>query len=307
MNLLKKIYLRLLKNIEIYGTSNIQFGVGSSLSNSSILNANQGRIILGKNTRVGNSSELVAAKNKTITLKDYTTLYSNCKILGQVTIERYCVLATNIYMSSGNHFAFEYPELLIKKQDLLVRANNPDINQPIHIHEDVWIGNGVFISQGITIGRGAVIGAGTIVTKDVLPYEVIVGNPGKPIKNRLKFNPPSKIQANQPNDLPYFYQGFDHMQDQSDRDKNGIEIIDEAEVILTVTSENISIKGNALSDCVILTKWGESTSNLEIKKGTFSNTISNKSWMKDVSKPVSIHLSVKETYTRIFIESITCN
>ena len=118
MNIVKKIFLRLLKNIEIYTPQNIQFGKGSTLSNGSILNARKGKIILGQHTRIGNSSEIVAAKNKTVEIKDYTTLYSNCKILGSVTIERYGVLATNIYMSSGNHFAFEYPELLIKKRQM---------------------------------------------------------------------------------------------------------------------------------------------------------------------------------------------
>ena len=36
----------------------------------------------------------------------------------------------------------------------------------------------------VTIGKGAVIGAGSIVTKDVPPYDVVVGNPAKTIKKR---------------------------------------------------------------------------------------------------------------------------
>ena len=158
MNLAKRIFLRLYKHIEIKGSPEI--ANDSQLGTGCIVNASNGQIQLGNGVRIGKYTELVSAKDAKLEIRDYSTLYSNCKILGNVTIERYCVLATNIYMSSGNHFAFEHPELLIRQQDQIVRKAKGDINQHIHIHEDVWIGNGVFISAGITIGRGAVIGAG---------------------------------------------------------------------------------------------------------------------------------------------------
>lgn len=53
------------------------------------------------------------------------------------------------------------------------------------IGHDVWIGTKVIIKAGIKIGNGSVIGAGSIVTKDVLPYTVVAGNPAKIIKNRF--------------------------------------------------------------------------------------------------------------------------
>ena len=43
------------------------------------------------------------------------------------------------------------------------------------------IGANATILCGITIGEYAMIGAGSVVTKDVPPYTLIVGNPGKPI------------------------------------------------------------------------------------------------------------------------------
>lgn len=52
----------------------------------------------------------------------------------------------------------------------------------------VKIGNGVFIGTGasviprVTIGDWSIIGAGTTVIKDVPPFSVVVGNPGKVIK-----------------------------------------------------------------------------------------------------------------------------
>ena len=47
------------------------------------------------------------------------------------------------------------------------------------IGNDVWIGTGVMVLGGLTISDGAIIGAGTVVTKDVPPYAVVLGNPGK--------------------------------------------------------------------------------------------------------------------------------
>ncbi len=54
------------------------------------------------------------------------------------------------------------------------------------IGNDVWIGANSTILNGILIGDGAVIGANTIVTKDVPPYAIIVGNPGKVVKFRFE-------------------------------------------------------------------------------------------------------------------------
>lgn len=53
------------------------------------------------------------------------------------------------------------------------------------IGHDVWIGAGAFIRSGIAIGHGSVIGAHAVVTKDVAPYSIVVGNPGRVIRTRV--------------------------------------------------------------------------------------------------------------------------
>jgi UDP-2-acetamido-3-amino-2,3-dideoxy-glucuronate N-acetyltransferase len=41
------------------------------------------------------------------------------------------------------------------------------------------IGSNATILCGVTIGEGAIVGAGSVVTKDVLPYSVVAGNPAR--------------------------------------------------------------------------------------------------------------------------------
>ncbi len=53
--------------------------------------------------------------------------------------------------------------------------------QPVSIGTGVFMGYGVIILPGVSVGDGALIGAGTVVTRDVPPYAVVAGNPGKVI------------------------------------------------------------------------------------------------------------------------------
>lgn len=54
------------------------------------------------------------------------------------------------------------------------------------IGSDVWIGTDVTILSGANIGDGAVIAAKTVVTKDVPPYAIVAGNPGRIKKYRFE-------------------------------------------------------------------------------------------------------------------------
>lgn len=64
---------------------------------------------------------------------------------------------------------------------------------PLAIGNDVWLGHNAVISSNVrSIGDGAVIGAGAVVFKDVPPYAVVVGNPGRVVRHRFS---PETIEA----------------------------------------------------------------------------------------------------------------
>lgn len=63
---------------------------------------------------------------------------------------------------------------------------HPSTNGDVIIGDDVWIGTGASIISGISIGCGAVISANAHVVKDVLPYQIVGGNPSKVLRNRFE-------------------------------------------------------------------------------------------------------------------------
>ena len=59
-------------------------------------------------------------------------------------------------------------------------------NLDITIGNDIWIGANAVILSGVHISDGAVIGAGCVVTKDVKPYEIVVGVPSRHLRYRFE-------------------------------------------------------------------------------------------------------------------------
>lgn len=65
----------------------------------------------------------------------------------------------------------------------------------ITIGSDVWIGANVTILGGVTVGHGAIIGTASCVAANVLPYTIVVGNPGKVVRERFSRDTIQKLLA----------------------------------------------------------------------------------------------------------------
>ena len=64
----------------------------------------------------------------------------------------------------------------------------PNMEAPVTICDDVWIGANAVIFPGVTIGEQSVVGAGAVVREDVPPYSVVVGVPARKVKDLPKIS-----------------------------------------------------------------------------------------------------------------------
>ena len=62
---------------------------------------------------------------------------------------------------------------------ILEDSGEAEIEKPITIGDDVWIGPYSIIMKGVTIGNNSVIGAGSVVRRDVPPNSLVYGNPAR--------------------------------------------------------------------------------------------------------------------------------
>ena len=69
--------------------------------------------------------------------------------------------------------------------DMHMKMGHPSCKGDIIVGNDVWIGAKSTIMSGVKIGHGAIIGSTATVAKDVPPYAIVVGNPGKIVKYRF--------------------------------------------------------------------------------------------------------------------------
>ena len=67
-----------------------------------------------------------------------------------------------------------------------MKMGHPTCKGDVIIENDVWVGAKSSIMSGIKISNGSIIAAGSTVTKDVPPYAIVAGNPGRIVK--LRFN-----------------------------------------------------------------------------------------------------------------------
>ncbi len=146
--------------------------------------------ILGAWTALGENTSLEGCS-----FGDYSYTDGNVKII-YAEVGKYCSIANSVRINPVNH-----PQWRVTQHHMTYRrvqygldtVNDEEIFQWRRDHKcvighDVWIGHGAIIMPGVTVGTGAVIGSGSVVTKNVQPYEVVVGVPGKVIKKRFAEN-----------------------------------------------------------------------------------------------------------------------
>lgn len=100
-------------------------------------------------------------------LGEFAIIYS----LGPIAIGDRSSISQYVHLCAGSHD--------------LSRSDLPLTREPIEIGADAWIGADAFVGPGVSIGDGAVVGARSSVFKDLPGWKVCVGNPARPIKDRV--------------------------------------------------------------------------------------------------------------------------
>jgi sugar O-acyltransferase (sialic acid O-acetyltransferase NeuD family) len=82
----------------------------------------------------------------------------NCILNTSCTLDHECRIEDNVHIAPG-----------------AVLAGN------VHVGKGAFIGANSVVKEGVIIGEYAIVGAGSVVLRNVLPYEMVAGNPAKPI------------------------------------------------------------------------------------------------------------------------------
>ncbi len=153
----------------------------------------KGEIAVDERGLVGRVTEVGARTRLTETVfGDYSYIAQDGEVI-YTQVGKFCSIAARVRINPGNHpmeraaqahFSYRAARYWPDEVDEAAFFDRRR-SSPVAIGHDVWIGHGVVILPGRTIGTGAVVGAGTIVTRDVAPYTVVVGNPGRPVRRRF--------------------------------------------------------------------------------------------------------------------------
>lgn len=96
-----------------------------------------------------------------------------CQLSPDTTVSDNCILLPNSFLGHDS-FMDRFAHV----------ATNGVVGANVKIGKAVHIGSNATIREKITIGDYSLIGAGSVVLKDVPENSVIVGNPGKVLKQR---------------------------------------------------------------------------------------------------------------------------
>ncbi|MBV8328651.1 acetyltransferase [Chryseobacterium sp.] len=103
-----------------------------------------------------------------------TVVMGGVVINAESNIGKHCIINTS---ASVDH------ECII--ENFVHISPNAALAGNVKVGEGTHIGIGSAIIQGITIGKWCIIGAGAVIIEDIPDYAVVVGNPGKIIKQNI--------------------------------------------------------------------------------------------------------------------------
>ena len=139
--------------------------------------------IIGSSFQTGNKANIRELNNigdnvsigTLSVIEHHVEIMNNVRIHSQVFIPEFSTLKESCWIGPNVVFTNAmYP----KSPKVKDRLKGPIIES------GAIVGANSTLLPGVVIGRESVIGSGSVVTKDVLPDDVVCGNPAKKIKNK---------------------------------------------------------------------------------------------------------------------------
>ena len=122
---------------------------------------------------------------------DYAYVVNDSDII-YTDVGKFCSIAAHTRINPGNH-----PTGRVAMSHFTYRSSAYGLGEDdpaffdwrrssrCRLGHDVWIGHGAVVLPGVSLGNGAVAGAGSVVTKDLPALTVVVGNPGRVLRQRF--------------------------------------------------------------------------------------------------------------------------
>ena len=136
-----------------------------------------GRLVIGPWCWIGNDNKLRSHEGQ-LTVGAKVVLGRDNVVNSYLDVEigDASILADWIYVCDFDHRIARL-DMPIKDQGI--------VTSPTRIGGDVWIGEKASVLRGVDVGDGSVIASHALVNRDVPPFSIVVGVPGRAIRSRL--------------------------------------------------------------------------------------------------------------------------
>lgn len=126
----------------------------------------------GQKINIGRNADI----SRKVSIGNESSIGDRSYLQGEIHIGEFVMMGQECRIYTTNH--------RMDNTEIPMCHQGDDLEKPVYIGNDVWIGSRVTILPGVHIGDGAVIGASAVVTKDVPEYAVIGGNPARILNYR---------------------------------------------------------------------------------------------------------------------------
>lgn len=132
--------------------------------------AKTGRLVAGRGVRIAKGCVLVVGARGLLSVGTRAIIGPHTRIMAatEVRIGARCMISWNcsIFDSIGHRMWLEGQQ-------------ESEIEAPIVIGDDVWIGPYTIVMKGVEIGANSIIGAGSVIRRTIPPNSLAYGNPAR--------------------------------------------------------------------------------------------------------------------------------